>query len=241
MVSFGVIIRTLFSRLLLFITLIIGLPIIALMMILPERLRYQNKFLFWCINVFYWAIIKGSFVPISFHGRENIPDGPVIFAGNHQSSLDIPLLAVLTKGKPQIWLAKHELMEWKLLRWVLPRLAVLVDTSSGPKAMRSMINLMRLVEGKDIDVMIFPEGARFADDKVHRFFGGFVKLAKMLKRPVVPVYISGVNKVYPPDSFWVYNYPIRVTVGKPFELQPDEDENAFKDRVYQWFVEQSKG
>lgn len=241
MVPISVVVRTLFSRFLLLLTLIVGFPVIIFMMVLPESMRYQNRFLFWCIDLFFRAIVWGSFVPVSFKGREHIPAGPVVYAANHQSSLDVPLVGVLARGKPHIWLAKHDLMEWKLLRWVLPRLAVLVDASSQTKAMRSMINLMRIVEGKNIDIMIFPEGGRYPDEKVHQFYGGFVTLAKMLNRPVVPVYISGVNKVYPPDTFWVYSYPIVVTVGEPFTIQEGETDEAFKDRVYNWFVEQSKG
>jgi 1-acyl-sn-glycerol-3-phosphate acyltransferase len=210
-------------------------------MVLPERLRYQNRFLFWGINCFYWIVIKASFVPISFEGVENVPQEPVIFVANHQSSLDIPLAAHVVHGKPHIWVARHELMEWKFLRWVLPRVAMIVNTSSKEKAMRSLIKLIRLVDGKNIDIMIFPEGGRFPDDKVHPFFGGFVTLSKMLQRKVIPIYIDGANKVYPPNTFWVQYHPIKVMVGKPFMIEPEETDEAFKQRVYQWFIEQSKG
>ena len=241
MVTWRSVIRTLYSRFLLVIAVVLGLPFIILMMVLPEKRRYQNRFLFWGIKLFYKFVIKASFVPISFEGMENIPQDPVIFVANHQSSLDIPLVGYIVRGKPHIWLARIELMQWKLLRWVLPRLSVVVDTGSKEKAMRSMINLLRLVEGKNIDIMIFPEGARFTDGKVHPFFGGFVVLAKMLKRKVIPVYISGANKVYPPNTFWVQYYPINVVIGTPYMLQADESDEAFKERVYQWFIAQSKG
>lgn len=241
MVSWRVVLRTLYSRFLLVIAILIGFPFVILMMVLPVRLRYQSKFLFWGINVFYTVVIKIAFVPITFEGIENIPQEPVIFIANHQSSLDIPLVGYIVHGKPHIWLARHELMQWKLLRWVLPRLSIVVDTTSKEKAMRSMINLLRLVEGKNIDIMIFPEGARFTDDKVHPFFGGFVTLAKMLKRKVIPVYITGANKVYPPNTFWVQYHPIKVVIGKPCMLHEEESDKDFKDRVYQWFVEQTRG
>lgn len=241
MVTLRVILRTLYSRLLLLVALLLGFPFIILMMVLPRKWRYQNKLLFWGINLFYWVVIRASFVPISFEGTEKIPrEKPVIFVINHQSAIDVPLAGYLLKGKPHIWLARKELMQWKLLRWILPRVAVVVDTQSHQQAMRSMINLMRLVEGKNIDIMIFPEGARFTDDKVHPFFGGFVTLAKLLKRNVVPVYISGANKVYPPNTFWVRLHPITVKVGHSLTMEAGESDEAFKKRVYHWFVEQSK-
>ncbi len=240
MPKLSVILHTLLSRFLLLLVLLLGLPIVFLMIILPQRYRYQSRIIFWSINFFYWCVIRALFAPISFEGRDNIPDGPVIFAANHSSSIDIPLVGLLTRGKPHAWLAKEDLMSSKLLKWVLPRLAILVDVKSREKAMRSLINLVRLVKGKNIDVMIFPEGTRHPDDKVHKFYGGFVTLSKMLNRPVIPVHISGANRVYPPETFWIISYPIKVLVGKPFTIQEGETDEAFKDRVHRWFIEQSE-
>ncbi len=240
MLTIGDVLRTLYSRFVILIAVIVGFPFIILMMIFPPKIRYQSRLLYWGLNLFYWIVIKAALVPITFEGDENIPKEPGIFAANHQSALDVPLVGYLLHGKPHLWLARHELLQWKFLGWVLPRLAVVVDTTSREKAMRSMINLMRLVEGTDIDVMIFPEGRRFSDGKVHKFYGGFVTLSKMLKRPVVPVYISGANKVYPLDTFWVKYHAIKVVVGKPFVMEKDETDEAFKERVHKWFVEQSE-
>ncbi len=240
MPKLSVVIHTLVSRFLLCLVLLFGLPIIFLMMILPQRYRYKSRIVFWGVNFFYWSVVRASFVPITLEGRDNIPDGPVIFAANHSSSIDIPLVGILTRGKPHAWLAKEDLMDWQLLKWVLPRLAILVNVHSREKAMRSLINLVRLVKGKNIDVMIFPEGTRHPDDKVHKFYGGFVTLSKMLDRPVIPVCISGANHVYPPDTFWIANYPIKVVVGKPCSIQEGETDDVFKGRVHRWFVEQSE-
>ncbi len=240
MPKISVILHTLISRFFLLLILLVSLPIVLLIIILPARYRYQSRILFWTIRVFYWCVVKASFVPISFEGKEHIPNESAVFVANHQSALDIPLLGVFTRERPHIWLARKELMKWKLLRWILPRIAIVIDTLSREKAMGSMRRLLRLVKGKNIDVMIFPEGARFSDDKVHPFFGGFVTLAKMLNYKVVPVYISGANKVYPPDTFWITYHPVKVIAGKPFTLNEGESDEAFKERVYQWFVEQSE-
>jgi 1-acyl-sn-glycerol-3-phosphate acyltransferase len=241
MASYRDIGRTLFSRAVIACALIVGLPFIILMMVLPARVRYQSRVLFWGITIFYDIVIKAALVPISYKGEANIPDEPVVFAENHQSAVDIPLVGILPRGKPHVWLARQELMRWKLLRWVLPRLAVVVDTTSKEKAMRSMINLLRLVEQIPVDIMIFPEGGRYSDGAIHPFYGGFVTIAKLLNRPVVPVYIAGAHKVYPANTFWTRSYPICVTVGAPFMRSDQESDEAFKDRVHAWFVAQAKG
>ena len=239
--SIKILLHSIIARLILFVLICIAIVPVLFVMILPARIRYNNKFLFWWLNLFYWAIIKGSLVPVTFVGRENIPsDQPVIFASNHQSSLDIPLVGVLPNGKPQIWLARAELLHSLLLRFILPRFAIVVDVNSPEKSMRSLRELMRVIKGKNTDVMIFPEGGRFTDDGVHEFFGGFVILAKLLKRPVIPVRIFGANKVYPPNTYLMKYHPIKVVVGKPFVLQENETNEQFKQRVYQWFIEQSE-
>ena len=239
MPKLSVILHTLISRICLVIILLLGAPLFLLMIILPEKYRFKSRILFGGIRFFYWLIVRGSFVPISYKGSDTVPDEPVVFVANHQSALDIPLLGVITKGRPHVWLARYELMKWKLLRWVLPRMAIVVNPLSRENAMGSLRRLLRLAKAQTLDVMIFPEGARFPDDKVHPFYGVFITVAKLLNYKVVPVYIDGANKVYPPDTFWIVRYPITVTIGKPFEMGPDESEDAFKQRVHGWFVKQS--
>jgi len=233
--------HTIAVRILLLFIIGIGMIPIGIMMILPARMRYTNRLLFWMLNTLYWGILKVSLIPIAFKGRENIPtDQPVIFASNHQSSIDIPLVGVLAHGKPHIWLARSELLKSLMLRFVLPRLAVVVDVNTQEKATSSLRSLMRIAQKSNADIMIFPEGERHPDDAVHEFYGGFVILAKLLKRPVVPVYIDGANRVYPPNTFLVNYYPVEVVVGKPFVLQENETDEQFKQRVYQWFLDQSE-
>lgn len=233
-----VVLHTIISRLLLLAVILIFLIPLIIFMCIPQGLRYSNKYIFMPVHWFYCAVLQCPLVPITYEGLENIPKQPVIFAGNHQSSLDIPLMGVLSKGVPHVWLAKQELMESVLIRFVVPLIAVLVDVTSPRQAMMSLRKIMNMVNNHYRNLMIFPEGSRFTDGKIHEFFGGFVMLARKTGRPIVPVCIRGVNTVYPPDSFLVYWHPITVTVGKPFVLEQDETDEHFKQRVYDWFVEQ---
>lgn len=234
----SVIVHTIFSRILLIIASIIFAIPLCIVFCLAEKKRYEYRFPFYITYWYYWVILKCTLLPITFKGLENIPNKPVIFAANHQSSLDIPLLGVLAKTTPHIWLAKSELMESLLLRWILPLFSVLVDVSSPKKAMRSFLRLFSLINGKPRHLMIFPEGGRYTDGTIHDFFNGFALLAKKAARPVVPVYISGVQKVYPPETFFVYWHPITVIVGPLFVYQDNDTDDSFKQRVHDWFVQQ---
>jgi 1-acyl-sn-glycerol-3-phosphate acyltransferase len=163
---------------------------------------------------------------------------PAIVVANHQSSLDIPLIGAVVGYYPHIWLAKQELLESPFFRLFLPRVAVMVDVSTPLKAMRSLVQALLLIEGKKRHAILFPEGSRYIDGEIHDFYLGFVILAKKTNRPVIPMRIFNVNKVYPPDTFWAQNYPITVVVGKPMMMHEGETDQAFCDRVRQWFIEQ---
>jgi 1-acyl-sn-glycerol-3-phosphate acyltransferase len=237
-VSAGVILHTLITRFLLLLIMLISFFPVVIFLLLPKRWRYDNRFFCWFAYFFYRAIVKISFLPVTVVGKENISDEPAIFVANHQSSLDIPIVGSLIKTHPHIWLAKSELLISPILGFILPRIAVLIDMSTPIKGMRSLVNAVNMIYEKRRHAMIFPEGARFTDGKVHDFYLGFVILAKKTGRPIIPVRLFNLEKAYPPETFWVYRCPIHVVVGPPFYYQEGESEESCRDRVYTWFLEQ---
>ncbi len=208
-------------------------------MLLPQSMRYESKFFFWLAKLFYSAVLRVALIPIRYQGLEHVPTDPAIIAANHQSSFDIPLLGKVVNGHPHVWLALAALQKSLMLRFILPRVAVLVDTSTPMKGMRTLLQVMSVAKDHKTHIMIFPEGGRFTDGTVHEFFGGFTLLAKHMNRPVIPVYIHGINKVYPPNSFLVHWHPVTVVIGVPFVMQDGETDEAFTQRVYAWFVDQA--
>jgi len=237
--NIGVIVRNILCRLLFVLVVIVFLIPIIVFICLPERYRYKYPSVFYLVYWFYIATLKCTLLPITYKGLENIPKNQaVIFAANHQSTLDIPLVGVLSKAVPHVWLAKTEALEGVFVKFSVPLLSVMVDVSSPREAMLSLRKILNIVNNHHRNLMIFPEGSRYTDGKIHPFFGGFAIIAKKTGRPVVPVCILGINKAYPPDTFWVYLHPITVIVGKPFMYEENDTDESFKQRVYSWFVEQ---
>jgi 1-acyl-sn-glycerol-3-phosphate acyltransferase len=233
----GILLHSLVARTFLIVLIIVFLIPLLFCLMLPKRLLIDNPIFAWLTRFFYWFCIKGSMLDITYKGRENIPDEPVIIVANHQSSFDIPLIGYALGKRHHIWLALSQLVEWLSLRFVLPRVAVLVDTSTPIKGLRTLLQAINLLKEHTWDVIIFPEGGRFTDGLVHDFYAGFATIAQKTGRPVVPIRIFGINKVYPPDAWLIHYYPVTVVIGKPFVMQPDETDQAFKDRMYQWFVD----
>lgn len=237
---FLALLHTLFVRLLLIIIILLFFIPGLIIFCLPREWRYNSRVVCWITDLFYWIILKGSLLPITFEGWENLPKEPVIFAANHQSSLDIPLLGVLARKKAHVWIARSELLKSIMLRYFLPRVAVVLDVNSPKKAVQGLLEVIQLVDGKDRHVMIFPEGGRYTDGNLREFFRGFVVLAKKTNRPILPVRIFGINKVYPPNTFLLHYHPVKVVIGKPMYYTESDTDETFKDRVYAWFLEQKE-
>lgn len=206
----------------------------------PKTWRYKNKLFYKYVYFCYWLVCKCTLLPIKVVGAEHVPLDPAIIVANHQSALDIPLVGLVCKGAPHSWLAWSELWDRISLKIFLSPMALPLDLTSPNKALRSLIKALNIVVDYHLHAIIFPEGGRFADGAVHDFYAGFVILVKKTGRPLVPVYIDDAHKVYPPGAFLASWHPIRVTVGEPMIMQEGESDEAFKDRVYQWFVNQSK-
>jgi 1-acyl-sn-glycerol-3-phosphate acyltransferase len=240
MITMFNVIHTLISRFLLVILFIIIVIPLSMCLFSRKKLLVDNKLFMFIQQFFYWGSLKCTLLPIHYKGLKNIPDQPCIILANHQSSMDIPLVGCALKNRPHIWLTWAELAKAPLLRFIVPRNSVLVDMNSPIKRLRTVVQTINIVKKHDWDLIIFPEGGRFTDGTVHPFFGGFALIAKKVDRPVVPIRIFGANKVYPPGRFWALYHPITVIIGKPMVMLPDETEEAFKERVYNWFVNEAK-
>lgn len=232
--------RTLLSYLLF--GLIIGIVLLPgiIMLLMPKRWLHKSRIFFWFSHAIYWAIIKVLFMPVVIVGKENMLHAPAIIAANHQSSLDVPLVGITLLGAPHVWLAKAELKENPFLRFILSRLAIIIDMSTPMTGMRSLIKALDTFEDSPAHAVIFPEGGRYTDGAVHDFYAGFAILAKKTGRPVVPVRIFNAYKVYPPGSFLLHWVPIKVVIGQPFIYQEGEKEDVFVARVHDWFLAQKE-
>jgi 1-acyl-sn-glycerol-3-phosphate acyltransferase len=154
-----------------------------------------------------------------------LPDGPVIFASNHESALDIwVLLARLPRGVR--FVAKAELFEIPIFGAYM-RLGghVAVDRRNHAQAVESLRRAAEIVRG-GTSLIVFPEGTRSRDCQVHAFKKGPFVLAKEAGVPVVPVAVSGAGRVTPKDVVAVRPGVIRLAVGEPVDPAVFPDKTA---------------
>ena len=204
----------------------------------PERIRYDNKIYYWFTNLFYKGTLFATFLPLKVEGKSNIPDEACVFVANHQSSLDVPLLGSVVDCHPHVWLFLQRFAKVPIFGFIARRMNIVVDHSGLRKLVGSIEKTLALIKEKKRHVLIFPEGGRYVDGKIHNFFYGFALIAKKTDRPVVPVMLFNVDKIYPPGSFLVHYYPLKIVIGKPFRFEETESENDFVQRVHSWFISQ---
>ena len=115
---------------------------------------------------------------------------PAVIICNHQSHIDLMGIMMLT---PKLIILTKE---WV---WKNPFYGLVIRYAdyfpiSDTKQMTDKIE--RMVE-KGYSVVIFPEGTRSEDCRIHRFHRGAFYMAEQLQMDIIPVFIDGFGKVLP--------------------------------------------
>ena len=144
------------------------------------------------VIVAYWA--KAIFRTMKINTRViglsklNI-DTNYIFAPNHASSLDIPLIL----GYLPFWIvpiSKIELKWIPFLGWAMQAAGhVFVDRRDHEKAMLSVNKIKDSLLKNPRSILIFPEGSRTNDGRVNQFKTGGLSIGISTKMSIVPVAI----------------------------------------------------
>jgi len=142
-----------------------------------------------------------------------LPDGPLIFASNHESALDIWAL-VEQLPRTVRFVAKRELFRIPVFGWYL-RMGghIAVDRNDRAQAILSLHHAAALVRG-GTSLIVFPEGTRSRDGRIQPFKKGPFALAFEARVPIVPVAISGSGAATPRGLIAVWRRPIRIAVGE---------------------------
>jgi long-chain acyl-CoA synthetase len=190
------------------------------------------------------------FAWIRVEGREQLESlgGPVIFAANHQSHMDTPVIMAALPArwryrvapamakeffKAHFYPAEHGRFAWMTssLNYYLASLFFnafpLPQREAGARQTLRYIGEL-LEEG--CAVLIFPEGKRTEAGEINRFRPGIGMIAARLNVPVVPVRLEGLDRVL--HQSWRMAVPgrVRVAFGAPISLKGD-DYQALASRV----------
>jgi 1-acyl-sn-glycerol-3-phosphate acyltransferase len=185
-----------------------------------------------CARAWSWLILKTTGVTVEVRGLERLDPGrSYIFAANHQSIYDIPILFASLPFQLRI-IAKASLGRIPFMGWHLQRTGhLLVDRSRpGPAVMKKMARLARNQQS----LIVFPEGTRSTDGQVGPFKGGSFLIALQAELPVVPISVQGSRHVMFRGRLMVCPGRVTVTVHEPIETAgvPRDAVREFSVRVH---------
>ena len=163
---------------------------------------------------------------IVISGRENLPDGPVIFAPNHQSSLDGLYLAAgvdAERFKKTYFYVISKFISGPFTRWFARRHNMIALEINGD--LRQSIGKLSMALKQGNSVAIFPEGTRSMDGRLCEFRPTFAQIAVETGVPIVPVLIDGAFDVLPRNQrFPSLGKTVKVTFLPP--CNPSSDRTA---------------
>ncbi len=150
-------------------------------------------------------------------GAQRIPkDGPLIFAPIHFSVLDPPLVAA-GSDRAISFMAKIELFSPTWQGALIRSLGAfpVERGSSDSEAIRLALRLLE--EGRAL--LLFPEGTRGDGETLGPIGAGVTMLARRTGAVVVPVGISGTQRVLPKGAKSLRRARMTLVFGEPFSYQ----------------------
>ena len=193
------------------------------------------------------AVARGiSGVQVQWAGCEPSERQRIYFA-NHTSHLDFVVLwsalppEIRARVRPIA--AKDYWEETPVRRYLAQNVfhAVLLERGTSAKVKnqeeahfvgRHLMEAMDNALGKQDSLILFPEGTRGTGEKMGPFRSGLYHLA--MRRPdveLIPAYLDNLNRILPKGEFLPVPMLSLLTFGKPIQLEPNEDKDAFLERA----------
>ena len=154
-------------------------------------------------------------------------EAPVIFAANHASHVDTPLLLsclplafrhrTVVAGAADYFFDRR----WKADFFAFSLNAIPIERN---KVNRRSAQLAAELIDDGWSLIIFPEGGRSPDGWAQEFTGGAAYLSSRTGRPVVPVHLDGTRHILPKGGTSITRTRTTVTFGTP--LWPEEGERT---------------
>jgi 1-acyl-sn-glycerol-3-phosphate acyltransferase len=165
----------------------------------------------------FWSrlIMKTILSPTTVRGLDPLDTSkPMVYAANHASAMDIPVLYVNLPFQFRI-VFKKELLVYPIVGWHLKRSGQICINQQNPAAsIGSIRSAVKSLKG-GMPLVIFPEGGRSPDGEIMPFLPGAFFMAIKAQVEVVPVALVGTYELLPMDTYHIKPRPLEMRVGKP--------------------------
>lgn len=160
-------------------------------------------------------IMKTICSPVRVTGLEKIDSSRTyVYAVNHASALDIPVLYASLPFQFRI-VHKKELLSYPVIGWHLKRSGqVCVDQQNPSHSVGQIKSAVRTLKN-GMPLVIFPEGGRTPDGHIQPFLDGAFFMAIKARVDIVPIALVGTYELLPMDTFHIKSRPLEMRIGDP--------------------------
>ena len=169
-------------------------------------------------------------------GREWVKelDRPVIFAANHSSHADTSLILHALTDTARDHTVVAAAADYWFKRPLLGNIVSLFLNTfpfSRTGGAQGQLHASSTLLKSGWNLVLFPEGSRSQDGRIHEFKPGVGHLANETRTPVVPVHIRGAQRIMPKGQKLPLPASARVRIGKPMTVKAGEGSREFTARV----------
>jgi long-chain acyl-CoA synthetase len=189
-----------------------------------------------------WLPLTRLFAHARISGREHLASlrGPVIFAPNHQSHLDTPLILSALPARYRYHLAVamwkeyfdarfspkrhtgYERFRDGLTYWLVALFFNAFPVPQTKAGARQSLRYIGDLVGENWSILFFPEGERTEAGELKRFQPGIGLIAGRLGVPVVPIRLRGVEKILHRHARWPRSGRVEIVFGTPLLLKGED-------------------
>src|SRR5262245_55930463 len=192
----------------------------------------------------HWARIslKLARLEIKVAGLERLDlSRPYVFMPNHSSFLDVLLVFAFIPHNFRS-IAKEEFFSIPLMGLTVKSSGQIpLDRKSPRKGLQSIKRAAELLK-RGVSIVVFPEGTRSPDGKIHEFKTTLFVLPIRTRTPVAPVLIEGAFQALRSGSILLKPYPVKVTFLDPVspDCFSDKDRALYAEKVRRRLIESSQ-
>lgn len=209
-------------------TVMVMLVVQPLVSLLDRKRRrfHQSAAMVWMRDT-----IRGSFLTVRVLGQENLLRGPALYVCNHQSPLDIFVLAFLRR--PLKFMLPAKAFRLPVIGWIMS-LAGWIRVEGTDR--RSQMNALKAA-GEELThsaVVVFPEGVPSTSGRISKFSPLAFRAATEAGVPVLPLTIHGTGSMCAESSVLPVRRPTRpitITIHEPIS-QDVRDTKEIATRAY---------
>jgi len=172
---------------------------------------------------------------------------PVLFVANHSSHLDTPTilraLPLQWRQRTAVAAAADYFYKKRGIRHVVALTfnTVPLARNGGGVGNGSTAHVDKLIDQR-WNLLMFPEGTRSRDGKLHKLRSGAAAIAQQHRIPIVPIYVTGTHDAMPPGRNWpkkrwvlARRHRIDVHFGPPIWPRAGEHRSELMARVRSFF------